>query len=145
MQQIKGKVLSIGKTWLRVEIKGCEDNINYLLIDNQTKDIKEGHNFNLIVETICKEKAGTRKWFHIASVKTNKKVVIGFELDTMVVQPITGNVFVKGTRAYKILSVKKRDSGWSYGYDCEYWWECVCEDVTNSNKGLKAISEIIDW
>lgn len=145
MRWIKGKILFKGKKWFGIVLEGYnEKNPDYLLIDDFTKKYKVGDIVNLYVKSVRKENDGKVKWFHIPTKKYAKEIVIGFGVDNHIIQPCIGNVFVKGDRAYKVKNVTKRSDGWSYGYTSEYWWECICEDITRTQKGQKAIEEQID-
>ena len=145
MKWIKGKILFKGEKWYRIALERYnEKNSDYLLIDDYTREYNIGDDFTLYVKSVRKENDGKVKWFHVPAKKYTKEIVIGFGVDDLIIQPCVDNVFVKGGRTYKVKQVKKRNDGWSYGYTSDFWWECICEDITKSEKGQKAIEEQID-
>lgn len=144
IQKISGVVTKKGKRWLEISVDGILDRQNnFLLINYVSRNLKEGEPFTLWVQTNKKVENKKTKWFHIPqSDKMN--IIVGFGIDSMIAQPIIGNVIVKGDLALLVKAVKRRSNGFDFGYSCEFWWELTCQNISDTKKGRKALSEIID-
>lgn len=146
LQLKKGVVVYKGKKWLKIVLNGHENGPeNFLLINELSKNLNVGDTFSMYVNSVCKKDSnGHMQWFHIPQQKGKKHkypIVIGFGVDNMIIQPCIGNVFVKGDRVLKIVKVKQKDDGWSFGYTSELWWELHCEDITDTPKGQTAMKQ----
>lgn len=141
MNYIKGIVIEKSEKWFTVSLTEKYGK-NYLLINDLTKKLSVGDSFFLWVITRKKQNGKQIKWFHIAQ-KYKKRVVLGFDLSTLALQPIVDNIYISGGRVYIVRACRKRNAGLSYGYDTEYWWELYCDDITDTDIGIKTMQQII--
>lgn len=141
MNYVKGIIIEKSEKWFTVSLPEKYGE-NYLLINDLTKRLNIGDSFFLWVITRRKQYGKQIKWFHIAQ-KYKKRVVLGFDLNTLALQPIVGNIYVSGGHVYIVRACKKHNDGLSYGYDTECWWELSCDDITDTDTGIKAMQQII--
>ena len=138
--------MSKSDKWMTVKLDGSKSTHTDIVQVNQySAYLNKGDHFELTVNSKQTRKNGYIKWFHIPCKSKDKttRIVLGIGIDEMSLQPITGNVYVKGSRAYEVKKCEKCDNGFGNGYFCEYWWKLTCIDISLTERGKKAIYEQI--
>lgn len=146
MRKIKGIIIDKNSKWFVIkQDKYKSSHSDFMLINEYSSFLNKGDKFELYVESHEKQTNGARKWFHIPVNNDERAttIVLGVGVDNMIIQPCSGNVIVKADKAYKVKRVEKKPDGWSNGYFSDYWWKITCEDITNTERGKKAIAEQI--
>ena len=147
VKTISGKVIYKNDKWLTVKIDGYNStHSDFVLINHLSEYLNAGDHFQLNVQSNRKYKNGNAKWFHVPIKSKNApmRVVLGIGVEEMMLQPCIGNLLVKGNRVYKVKHCEKCSNGYGNGYFCEFWWKLICEDVTDSERGKRALKEQID-